>query len=171
MHPTRNSAAFISNLLGARVMPGVRPYGHMIANLKPTLVLAGAGSLAASLLHLACIAGGPDWYRFFGAGERMARMAARGHWYPTVVTLGIAAVLGVWALYAWSGAGIIARLPFLRPVLCAITGVYLLRALAFVPLQAVFPGNSAAFWYWSSGVCLGLGLLHAFGLRQAWSRL
>ena len=152
-------------------MPGVRPHRHMMANRNPTLVLAGAGSLAASLLHLACIAGGPDWYRFFGAGERMARMAERGHWYPTVVTLGIAAILGAWALYAWSGAGLIRRLPLLRPGLCAITGVYLLRALAFVPLQAFFPGNSAAFWYWSSGVCFGLGLLHALGLRQAWPRL
>lgn len=135
------------------------------------LVLAGAGSLAASALHLACIVGGAEWYRFFGAGERMARMAERGHWYPTVLTLGIAAVLGAWALYAWSGAGLIPRLPLLRPGLCLITGVYLLRALAFVPLQPFFPGNSAAFWYWSSGVCLVLGLLHALGLRQAWPRL
>jgi len=143
----------------------------MIANRNLTLVLAGAGSLAASILHLACIAGGPDWYRFFGAGERMARMAARGHWYPTVLTLGIAAMLGAWALYAWSGAGLIRRLPLLRLGLCVITGVYLVRALAFVPLKPFFPGNSDAFWYWSSGICLGLGLLHAFGLRQAWSRL
>jgi hypothetical protein len=143
----------------------------MMANREPTLLLAGAGSLAASLLHLACIAGGPDWYRFFGAGERMARMAARGHWYPTVLTLCIAAVLGAWALYAWSGAGLIPRLPLLRAGLCAITAVYLLRAVAFVPLQTFFPGNSDAFWYLSSGVCLGLGLLHAFGLRRAWSRL
>jgi hypothetical protein len=143
----------------------------MMANREPTLLLAGAGSLAASLLHLACIAGGPDWYRFFGAGERMARMAARGHWYPTVLTLCIAAVLGAWALYAWSGAGLIPRLPLLRAGLCAITAVYLLRAVAFVPLQTFFPGNSDAFWYLSSGVCLGLGLLHALGLRQAWSRL
>lgn len=142
-----------------------------MSNRTPALVLAGAGSLAASLLHLACVAGGPDWYRALGAGERMARMAARGHWYPTVLTLGIAAILAAWALYAWSGAGLIRRLPLLRLCLCAITGVYLLRALAFVPLQDFFPGNSAAFWYWTSGVCLGLGLLHAIGLRQAWSRL
>jgi hypothetical protein len=143
----------------------------MIPNRKPTLVIAGAGSFAASLLHLACIAGGPDWYRALGAGEPLARMAARGHWYPTVLTLGIAAVLCAWALYAWSGAGLIPRLPLLRLGLCVITGVYLLRAVAFVPLKPFFPGNSAAFWYWSSGVCLGLGLLHALGLRQAWSRL
>ncbi len=135
------------------------------------LVLAGAGSFAASILHLACIAGGPDWYRALGAGEQMARMAARGHWYPTVLTLGIAAMLGAWALYAWSGAGLIRRLPLLRVGLCVITGIYLLRGVAFVPLQPFFPGNSAAFWYWSSGVSLGLGLLHALGLRRAWSRL
>ena len=145
--------------------------GTMIETRNPTLVLAGAGSLAASILHLACIAGGPGWYRALGAGEQMARMAARGHWYPTVVTLGIAAFLCVWALYAWSGAGLIRRLPLLRPGLCAVTGVYLLRALAFVPLKDFFPGNSAAFWYWSSGVCLVLGLLHALGLRKAWPRL
>ncbi|HEX8474898.1 MAG TPA: hypothetical protein VF666_12785 [Pyrinomonadaceae bacterium] len=98
-------------------------------------------------------------------------MAERRHWYPTVVTLGIAAILGTWALYAWSGAGLIRRLPLLRLGLCAITGVYLLRALAFVPLEAFFPGNSATFWYWSSGICFGLGMLHAHGLRQAWCRL
>jgi hypothetical protein len=143
----------------------------MRANRNPLLVLAGAGSFAASILHLACIAGGPDWYRALGAGEQMARMAARGHWYPTVLTLGIAAMLGAWALYAWSGAGLIRRLPLLRVGLCVITGIYLLRGVAFVPLQPFFPGNSAAFWYWSSGVSLGLGLLHALGLRRAWSRL
>jgi len=142
----------------------------MTGNRNSMLVLGGAGSLAASLLHLLCILGGADWYRALGAGERMARMAALGHWYPTVLTLGIAAVLAAWALYAWSGAGLITRLPFLRLVLCAITGIYLLRALAFVPLQSFFPGNSAAFWWWSSGVSLVLGLLHAVGLRQAWSR-
>jgi len=52
----------------------------------------------------------------------------------------------------------------------AVIGIQL-RALAFVPLQAFFPGNSAAFWYWSSGICLGLGLLHAIGVRQAWPGL
>src|SRR5918998_205483 len=132
----------------------------MIAARNRMLMLAGAGSAAAAILHLACIAGGPEWYRTFGAGERMARMAARGHWYPTVLTLGIAAILFVWALYAWSGAGLIPRLPLLRLGLCAITGVYLLRAAAFVPLKPYFPGNSDAFWHSSSGVCLGLGLLH-----------
>src|SRR3712207_9506617 len=80
---------------------------------------------AASLLHVAIIVGGPDWYRFFGAGERMARLAARGSSYPAILTAGIAAALAVWALYALSGAGVVRRLPFLRLALALIAAVYL----------------------------------------------
>ncbi|MCT7653981.1 hypothetical protein MBH78_02710 [Oceanimonas sp. NS1] len=44
-------------------------------------------SLLAALLHLAVIAGGPDWYRFFGAGEQMAKLAEQSSWYPALLTL------------------------------------------------------------------------------------
>ena len=40
--------------------------------------LIAAGVVGAALLHLACIIGGPAWYRFLGAGERMARLGATG---------------------------------------------------------------------------------------------
>lgn len=35
---------------------------------NPILIVGGVLSAIASLLHLAVIAGGPAWYRFFGAG-------------------------------------------------------------------------------------------------------
>ncbi len=57
---------------------------------NPWLIAAGVLSAAAALLHLAIVAGGPDWYRFFGAGEGMARMAERGLLRPTLITLAIA---------------------------------------------------------------------------------
>jgi len=61
-------------------------------------LLAGGGlSAIAALLHLGCIPGGPAWYRFFGAGERMARLAEAGSWRPAVVTLSIAALLASWS--------------------------------------------------------------------------
>ena len=138
---------------------------------SPFLIVAASLSALAALLHLGCIAFGAPWYRLLGAGEGMARMAAAGHWYPTAAALVIATTLSVWSLYALSGAGVVRRLPFLRIVLIAITGIYLLRGIAFVPLMAHFPGNSMAFWYASSAICLGIGIIHAIGLRQAWSRL
>jgi hypothetical protein len=124
---------------------------------------------AAAALHVGCIVFGAPWYRFFGAGERMAHMAAAGHWYPTLVTSGITAVLLVWSLYALSGAGAVVRLPYVRGVLCVVTGVYLLRGVAGIPLMFMPTGRSAAFWLWSSSVCLALGALHGLGLRQAWA--
>ena len=139
---------------------------------RNTFLIIGSGlSALAALLHAGCILFGSSWYRFFGAGEQMARMAAAGHWYPTVLTSIIVAILSGWSLYALSGAGVIRRLPFDRLALCIITSIYLLRAVAFAPFHRYFPGNSASFWLWSSAICFVIGLVHLVGLWQAWPRL
>ncbi|MCE3603810.1 hypothetical protein LXA47_09345 [Massilia sp. P8910] len=147
-----------------RLPPMPEPSAHF-------LLTAAALSAAAAALHLACIAGGPAWYRALGAGEPMARMAESGSSYPAIVTLGITAVLLVWAAYALSGAGVLPRLPLLRVILCAITAVYVARGLAFVPMMILMPGRSVVFWGWSSAICLGIGMVHVLGLRQAWAAL
>lgn len=143
----------------------------MSSRYSRLLLAAAAADAFAALLHLACIALGPPAYRWLGAGERMAQMAARGEAYPTLVTVAIAGVLLVWAVYALSGAGLVRRLPLTRLVLKAIAAVYLLRAAAASVLQPYFPGNGATFWWVSSLVCLLFGLLHALGLRQRWQAL
>lgn len=144
----------------------------MIEESRNGALVAAAGcSLLAAAAHLGCIALGPSGYRALGAGESMARMAAAGHWYPTVITLAIAAVLGVWGAYALSGAGVLPHLPLLRPALCVITAVYLLRGLAFVPMRIAMPGRSTSFWLWSSAICLAIAALHLIGLIQSWRRL
>lgn len=143
----------------------------MVGNRNPFLIVGAALSALAALLHVGCIVFGAAWYRFFGAGERIARMAAAGHWYPTALTLMITAVLSCWAMYALSGAGVIRRLPLVRPALCAITGIYLFRGAAFTPFHGYFPGNTAMFWLWSSAICCVIGLVHLIGLWQAWPRL
>lgn len=147
--------------------PAVRP----VKRGRVPLLAAGGMSLVAAIAHLACIVGGPRWYLAMGAGEPMARAVAAGRWQPTAVTLAIAAILAAWGLYAWSGAGLIRRLPLLRWVLAAITAVYLARGLLFFPLQSHFPGNSQVFWYVSSAICAAIGLVHLAGLWQAWPRL
>ncbi|XQF90148.1 hypothetical protein ACOBV8_17210 [Pseudoalteromonas espejiana] len=94
------------------------------------LIAASALSFIASLLHVACIFGGPDWYRFFGAGEQMAQLAEQGSTYPTYVTLAIAVIIALWGLYALSGAGVILKLPLLKTALALITAIYLVRGIA-----------------------------------------
>lgn len=135
------------------------------------LILAGLCSAAAALAHIACMLIGAPAYRFMGAGERMARAAEAGHWQPTLLTLGITAMLGVWALYAFSAAGWLPRLPLMRWALVLISAVYLERALAFPLLMPSFPENSLRFWLVSSSICLVIGALHAYGTWSRWSQL
>ncbi|MGY0653079.1 hypothetical protein ACW7GZ_14710 [Luteimonas sp. A537] len=135
------------------------------------LIVSGALSGLAALTHLACLAVGAPLFRLLGAGEQMAQLHAAGHWYPTAVTLTIAAVLAIWSAYALSGAGVLRKLPLRRTVLSAVTAIYLVRGVAVVPVMAYFPGNSITFWVVSSSICLAIGLVHLVGLRQSWVRL
>ena len=106
----------------------------------------------------------------------MAKLAESGSRYPTVVTTGIALILGVWGLYALSGAGLIARLPLLKTGLCLITAIYLARGLAglIAPFLSTHPAisqNSMTFWIVSSLICTAFGVVHLLGLINSWNRL
>ena len=135
------------------------------------LVAAAALSGTAAALHVAIIFAGAPWYRFFGAGDRMADMAATGHWYPTFLASLIALVLAVWALYALAGAGALRPLPCLRTALCFITSVYLLRGAVGLVFLVVPSQQGPLFWLWTSSVALAYGVVHLVGLRQVWPRL
>jgi hypothetical protein len=132
------------------------------------LLIGGILSAIAALAHLACIFGGASWYRFFGAGERMARLVERRSIKPTLITLGITGILAAWSAFALSGAGVIDRLPFLRPALIVITAVYLLRGAAFPIMVRMMPDRSMAFLGWSSIIVLAFGAVHAIGLIDRW---
>jgi hypothetical protein len=118
--------------------------------------------VAASLLHVACIFGGPDWYRFFGAGESIAQADARGEWTPAILTTGIALVLAIWAAYAFAGAGLIRRLPPMRTALVTISSIYLARGLFIIPVMIEAPARTP-FNIWSSLIVLAYGVIHAWG--------
>lgn len=135
------------------------------------LVVAGLLSAAAALLHIAVIVGGPDWYRFFGAGEGMARAAQRGSWVPVVITLGIATILAIWSAYAFSGAGLIPRLPLIRTGLVTISAIYLARGLLLFPTLVLKPQLIDAFTVWSSLIVLVYGVAYAVGTWRAWAVL
>lgn len=135
------------------------------------LIAGGILSLIAAGLHVAIIIGGGDMYRTFGAGEELAAMDEAGSWYPAVLTFGIALVLFVWAMYAFSGAGLISKLPLLKAALVIIAAVYLLRGFALLPFWLVYPERMDDFMIWSSLICMVYGLCYAIGTWQVWGRL
>lgn len=139
---------------------------------KRYLFLAGVAACAGAALHIAIIFGGPDWYAFFGAPRGLVEMARVGNIRAPVSCLVIAGFLALLAAYAFSGAGIIRRLPCLRFGLAAIATVLILRGLVFIPLILWRPGSLARicdcpgvdiFMVVTSALCLAMGVGYALG--------
>jgi hypothetical protein len=106
-----------------------------------------------------------------GAGEGMARLAEIGSPKPALMTLGIAAMLSVWAAYAFSGAGILPRLPLLKPALIAICGIYAVRAASLPLMLTHLSDRTSTFLYWSSAVVLVFAIVHGVGIWLNWHHL
>lgn len=144
--------------------------------VKSYLLLAGIAASAGALLHIAILFGGPDWYAFFGAPKGLVAMARGDNIRPPITCLVIAAFLSLIAAYAFSGAGVIRRLPFLRFGLAAIAGGLILRGVLFIPLILLRPGALSrvcdcrsvdAFIVTTSVLCLVMGVGYALGALTA----
>jgi hypothetical protein len=83
----------------------------------------------------------------------MATMAEQGSIQPTIITSGIIFVLIIWSLYAFSAAGVIIQLPFVRVILVIITTIYLLRGVAGLSWLIIR---------------LNIAIIHIIGLKQVW---
>lgn len=147
--------------------------------LPPNRYLICSGHIASigALIHLSTIFGGPSWYRAIGAPETIAQMAANGRSYPVLACLLIATVLFSWAGYAYSGAGLMRRFPFLRTALTLIATLLIVRGISFIPLMlwrpawlaGIYRGHSVdGFLVASSAICLATGIAYALGTRQVW---
>lgn len=132
--------------------------------LSVALVLGGSGSVLVALLHVAIVLSGPRAYQFFGAGSFLP-LLERGSWIPALVTLGLAAVFGLWGLYAFSGAGLVRKLPLLNLGLYLVGGIYTLRGLLLVQELILLtrgrhvPAQMPVF----SAVALSIGIAYLVG--------
>jgi hypothetical protein len=136
------------------------------------LLLVGSAAAAAAALHIAILFGGPDWYATFGAPRGLVEMARAGNVRAPISCLIIASLLALLAAYAFSGAGVIRRLPLLRLGLAVGAAVLILRGVLFIPLilwrPAVLSGfcdcrSVDAFIVVTSAVCLAMGVGFALG--------
>ena len=139
------------------------------------LFFGGCCSFAISILHIAIIIGGGDWYRFFGAGEKLALLAENGSLFPIIVTLVIVLIFAFFGLYAFSGAGLVRELPMTKFVLVFISCVYLTRGVGSIPIilfveHPYFTEISTriVFVFASSILSLVIGVVYGVGTLSFW---
>lgn len=130
------------------------------------LTVGGTGMLAGAILHLGALLGGPSWIAFVGAPPAVVRSAQEGTWLAPAGTFAIIALLVVWALYAFSGAGKFRPLPLRHFMLASVAVIFIVRGLIILPflyrvdwrsMQDLFVVSSSAFIL-AIGTCYGLGL-------------
>ena len=92
------------------------------------LIVSGVLSFTLAVFQI-IIGFSPSMSLYFGAPEALARDV-----YALIfASFFVAGILVVFGLYALSGAGYIRPLPWLKQVLLAISGVFLLRGLLIIP--------------------------------------
>ncbi|MBI5726517.1 MAG: hypothetical protein HY965_01595 [Ignavibacteriales bacterium] len=138
------------------------------SNGKNFLIVAGCMSIATGLLHFAIVWAGAPGYRYFGAGEDMALMAESGSAYPALLTAAIAFVFIGWGVYAFSGAGLVRRLPLQKVLIPVIGAVFALRGLGVLPqiLMYIMPGSEILIKDMVfSAVALIIGVFYLIGWK------
>lgn len=138
---------------------------------KHWLKLGGVLSFAVALLHVIIIFAGAPAYRYFGAGEEMARAAESGSAFPALLTFFLVAIFAVWGFYGLSGAGVIRRLPLLKMALLLIGAVYTLRGIAVFQQLFQIAAPSAEIATRDvvfSSVSLIIGLAYLIGTISNW---
>jgi hypothetical protein len=144
--------------------------GHPAARPQRALQFAGWTNIALAAGHAVCLIWADSAFRAVGIEQDMRRLAEQGAALPYVVTLIVAAGFLVFGLYGLSGAGVVRRLPLLRPALVSIAAIYVLRGTLLGGVGAVAAGNATQIAF--AAVALAIGLCYASGAlgqgRSSW---
>lgn len=128
---------------------------------------AAFASFAFAALHVGALFGGETAARFFTLIQQ------RSLWIVPIV-LAIFGLLSVFGLYAWSGAGLMPRLPLLRTGLVTVGTIYSLRGLLILPITLFARQHPGRVSWQSFAFCiasLAAGLLYLTGTLRQWRRL
>ncbi|HTK94151.1 MAG TPA: hypothetical protein VL382_00820 [Terriglobales bacterium] len=143
----------------------------MNARGRTLLAIFGWWNIAFALLHVVIIVWGAGGYRYFGAGEGMARAAEAGSLRPAVITGLLTLMFVLWGLVAFSAAGIGRRVGIAKYAVVLIGVLYILRGVLAGP-QAVWmyqhPDQVPLRFVLFSLVALGLGIIGLWGVSLVW---
>jgi hypothetical protein len=106
-----------------------------MGKLNKFLLAGGIISALISIFHI-ILALKPALYQFVAPDQNspLSQMAQQGSSTTTIASIVLVAIFATWAVVAFSGAGLLRRLPLVNTGLVIIAAVYLLRSL-FLPSE------------------------------------
>lgn len=134
------------------------------------LITGGVIAAATAVWHLLCIVGGPSWYAFARAPKVVVNSAKQGTLLAPASTVVIAGLMFTCTAYAFSGAGLIIKIPLLKSALVTIAFLCLARALLTVPYLMsshldIWELVASSGWFFV-GVCFLIGASEQFSAKK-----
>jgi hypothetical protein len=136
-----------------------------------SFLIAAGIALFAACIHWVAPFVGPDWYDFLTAPRWVGESARNGTAEAPVGAMVIGFLMFSCALYAFSGAGLIHRLPLTKTALVIITSICLLRGLLLLPFFIRVPERLSSFDIVASLVWFIAGPGFLFGSYGNWTQL
>lgn len=138
---------------------------------KICFLIAAGISVFGALIHWIAPLMGVDWYMFLTSPQWVVQSARAQTWPAPAGAAGIGGLMFLCGAYACSGAGLIARIPFLRSALCTISLLCTVRGALIFPLLIRVPERLSTFDIAASLVWLIAGICFTVGTSIRWKAL
>ncbi|CAN1553483.1 hypothetical protein MCETHM1_02276 [Flavobacteriaceae bacterium] len=133
--------------------------------------LGGYINILIAVGHLVGLFWADKMFEVTGIGKEMTELAQTHSTLPYLLTISVSVVFFIFGLYGLSAANKFRQLPFLKPVVFTIAGIYLLRGIG----ELVFDlERQQANQFWEitySLIAVFIGLLFLIGGLQKWKLL
>ena len=125
------------------------------------LISVAALALFTALSHMSCIVLGPECYRAQMAPEALIELSKSKPWRAAFETTLVSLLFVATAIFCLSGAGVIRKVPLLKPAIISISVICTLRGIATLPLSILFPEQVTPFsiiagtlWFFAGTLCI-----------------
>ncbi len=132
------------------------------------LKLGGYINFLIAIGHLVGLIWAKQMFEVTGVGKKMAALSAVHYSLPYLLTIFAAIVFFIFGLYGLSVDNKFKKLPFLKPVIFVIAGIYIFRGLGELMADTIQGTNSLTETTFSL-VALTVGLLFLIGGLKKWN--
>jgi len=134
------------------------------------LKLGGYINILIAIAHIVGLFWADKMFEVTGIGKEMTELAQTHSSLPFLLTIFVSIVFFIFGLYGLSADNKFRRLPFLKPVIFAIAGIYLLRGIGELIFDSEEQQANQFLEITYSLFAVIIGLLFLIGGLKKWKR-
>ncbi len=132
------------------------------------LKFGGYINIIIAIGHIIGLFWANQMFEITGIGKEMAQLAQIYPSLPFIITIFVSVVFLIFGLYGLSADNQWRQLPFLKPIIFAIAGVYLIRGIGEILFDIQYQNASQFLELTYSLIAIFIGLLFLIGGIKKW---